>query len=127
MSSNLPPAKPVEPTDCAGRFPATEPDTLHSMNVQMGRNMTDGHRMTFEEMARLVDETRESHYYLALAEEEKWQDEQDEKAKAIVPQLERHLPPQLWQEMLELFKTYYGAKCAAQALHKRSGCTDSLF
>jgi hypothetical protein len=89
--------------------------------------VTDNHEMTFEEMAQLVDETREANYYRALAEQENWQDEQDEKAKAIVPQLKSDLPPQLWQEILELFKTRYGAQCIAQALHEQSGCTDSLF
>jgi hypothetical protein len=87
--------------------------------------MTDGHQMTFKEMAQLVDGARELAYRRYEMEQEEWWLETRNKAKAVVSQLEKHLPPQLWQEMLELSETIYGGKCIAHDLRERSGCTDS--
>jgi hypothetical protein len=80
-------------------------------------------KLIAEQMASIDREAEYLHaYYQALDEEEKWRCEQREKAKAVVPQLEKHLPLQLWQQMLELFDTGYGAHCILDAL--RSGCTE---
>jgi hypothetical protein len=85
------------------------------------KQLPQQHELTAEEMAWL---DREAAYYHAQDEIEKWYCELHDKAKAFFPQLEKHLPPQVWQEMLEVFETHYGAQCIADALRGRSGCTE---
>jgi hypothetical protein len=81
--------------------------------------------LTAEQIASLDREAEYWHaYYQAQDEVEKWYCELHDKAQAFFPQLEKHLPPQVWQQMLEVFETHYGAQCIAEALRGRSGCTE---
>ena len=88
--------------------------------------MIEKPEMSFEEMAQLVDEARMADYYFDRHEQRKWEIEQRNKATSFVTQLEKHLPPELWQEILEFSEVVYGAKCIGHALRERSGHTDSL-
>jgi hypothetical protein len=86
--------------------------------------MSEKGKMTFEEMAQLVDDSREAEFYRHQAEQRKWEREQREKANAVVAKLEQHLPSQVWQEVLELSEEYFGGKCIMFALFKKAGRDD---
>jgi hypothetical protein len=86
--------------------------------------MSEKGKMTFEEMAQLVDESREAEFYRHQAEQRKWEREQREKGKAVVAKLEKQLPTEVWQEVLELLDTAFGGSCIKNALFEKVGRND---
>ena len=74
--------------------------------------------MTFDEMARIVDQAREVNFYWHQLEQRKWDAEQRAKAGAILELLRQHLPPQVRQEAEELLSTEYGCECVCDLLRR---------
>jgi hypothetical protein len=75
-------------------------------------------KMTFDEMARIVDEAGEVDFYWHQLEQRKWDAEQRAKAGAILELLRQHLPAQARQEAEELLSTKYGCECVCDLLRR---------
>jgi hypothetical protein len=88
----------------------------------MGNNQEYGDvseaKMTFQEMAQIVEEEREIAFLEREAEDRKWRAEQRAKAQVLISVLRRHLPAAILTEFEELFSTNYGSDCVYALLER---------
>ena len=75
-------------------------------------------KMTFDEMAQIVDQAREVDFHYDQAELRKWEAEQRANAGAILELLRQHLPAQVRQAAEELLSTEYGCECVCDLLRR---------
>ena len=86
--------------------------------------MTENREMTPEEIAQLDEEFPEGTYYRYLDRQEKWERELCAKVRSVVAKLDKQLPSQVWQEVLELSDTFFGGQCIMNALFEKAGRKD---
>jgi hypothetical protein len=86
--------------------------------------MPRAYELTPEELARLDDEFPEGAYYRYLDIQEKHERELCAKVRSVVAKLEKQLPSQVWQEVLELSDTFFGGQCIMNALFEKAGHKD---
>jgi hypothetical protein len=81
------------------------------MGINQETNDVSEPKMTFEEMAQIVDEVREIEFYEHQAKDRKWKAEQFTKVQVFIGLLRRHLPADVLPESEELLSTAYGCGC----------------
>jgi hypothetical protein len=67
--------------------------------------------MSFEEMAEIVDQTREVNFYQAEEEQKAWKKLQLARAAMVLGLLRQHLPAEALLKVEDFLSTYYGSEC----------------